>query len=58
MLFAQARDEAGSCQLGLDLDQWIDRAASLAASMLPAQPPRDTEVRPVFEFQLEPRSTI
>jgi uncharacterized protein len=57
-LFAQARAQAGSCQLGLNLDEWVDRAAFLAASPSPAQPPQDSEVRPVFGFRLEPRSRV
>ena len=57
-LFAQARDEAGPYQLGLDLDEWIDTAASLAASPPPAQPQSDTHVTPVFTFSLNPVSGI
>ena len=38
-LFAQAREEAGSCLLGLNLDEWVDRASSLANSPPPVQSP-------------------
>jgi uncharacterized protein len=55
-LFAKAREETGSYMLGLDLDEWAERAAALAGGQLPVQPPSVTDVRPVFEFQLEPRS--
>jgi predicted metal-dependent hydrolase len=51
--FGSARNEAGRRQLGLDLDEWIERAGQIARDP-PADPgPRDAPVVRVFAFQIE-----
>jgi len=52
-LFAAARKQAGPHQLGLDLDQWTERARQVAADP-PLDPgPRGAPVVRVFAFQIE-----
>jgi hypothetical protein len=53
LLFASAREQAGPHQLGLDLDQWTERAREVAARPpLDPGPPGAPVVR-VFPFQIE-----
>jgi len=50
--FAAARQQGGAHQLGLDLDDWIERARTIAEHP-PADPgPRDAPVTPVFAFRI------
>jgi predicted metal-dependent hydrolase len=50
--FAAARQQGGAHHLGLDLDQWIERARAIAEDP-PADPgPRDAPVTPVFAFRI------
>jgi uncharacterized protein len=51
--FASARRQAGVHQLGLDLDEWIERALAIAEDP-PADPgPPDAPVTRVFEFRID-----
>jgi hypothetical protein len=58
ILFARARSEAGPYLLGLDLNEWIDRALSISKNPPIDPAPRGTRVSCVFEFRLEPRPRI
>ncbi len=52
-LFAAARQQAGPHQMGLDLDQWAERARQVAA-LPPVDPgPPGARVVRVFPFQIE-----
>jgi hypothetical protein len=55
LLFARARDAAGEYQLGLDLDEWIDRAVSISNHPPSDLTPCEIAVSRVFPFRIEPR---
>jgi hypothetical protein len=55
VLFARAREKAGQYQLGLDLEEWIDRALAVSESPPIDAAPPGAPVSCVFEFKLEPR---
>jgi hypothetical protein len=52
--FASARRQGGVHQLGLDLDQWIERALAIAESPPTDPGPPDAPVTRVFGFQIDP----
>jgi hypothetical protein len=54
-LFERARQEAGACQLGIDLDEWIERAASIAVNPPVDPAPPGAAVSCIFDFMLVPR---
>ena len=54
--FASARRQGGAHQLGLDLDQWIERALAIAESPPTDPGPPDAPVTRVFGFRFEQRS--
>ena len=49
--FAAARDASGTHQLGLDLDEWIERAIAIAENPPTDPGRRDARVTTVFAFQ-------
>jgi hypothetical protein len=51
--FASARQQGGAYQLGLNLDQWIDRAHDLADNPPSDRGMPDAPVMRVFAFQIE-----
>jgi hypothetical protein len=51
--FVAARARVGRYHLGLDLDQWIDRACGIAENPPPDPGTRDAAVTRVFGFQVE-----
>jgi uncharacterized protein len=51
--FAAARQQGGSHQLGLDLDQWIERARTVAENPLFDPGPPEARVVRVFAFRIE-----
>jgi hypothetical protein len=50
--FAAARRQGGANPLGLDLDQWIERARAIAENPPTDPGSRDAAVTRVFEFQV------
>jgi hypothetical protein len=50
--FTAARDQGGPHQLGLDLDEWIERARTIAEDPPTDPGPRDAAVTPVFAFRI------
>lgn len=54
LLFQEARRQEGRFRLGLDLDEWIEKARSLAENPPSTQGPQDAPVFRVFEYQIAP----
>jgi hypothetical protein len=52
--FASARRQGGNLQLGLDLDQWIERALRIAENPPQDPGPSDAPVTRVFAFRIGP----